>query len=108
MKRLPIERAVAVESDVFEVMVWIAKDSVSTAERFNIAVDATVDDLAEMPGMGALFELGELDFRGLRKKSVRGFPNHLIFYRKQGGVLKVIRVLHGAQELLAQLEGEWK
>ncbi len=47
---------------------------------------------------------------GLRRWSVTGFPNHLILYREWNGVLEVVRVVHGARnlvELLANDEPEF-
>jgi plasmid stabilization system protein ParE len=31
--------------------------------------------------------------------AVRGFPNHLIFYREHAGLLEVVRIVHGARDL---------
>jgi toxin ParE1/3/4 len=39
----------------------------------------------------------------VRKRSVIGFRNYLVFYRVDSGRVEIIRVLHGARDISAIL-----
>jgi len=85
--------------DVREYYAFIAKDSVTTANRF---MDATYDacqKLAEMPGMGALRDVKNRRLLGLRSWPIKGFENFLIFYLPSPQGIEVTRVLHGARDI---------
>ncbi|MFW6171341.1 MAG: type II toxin-antitoxin system RelE/ParE family toxin [Planctomycetota bacterium] len=39
---------------------------------------------------------------------MKGFPNHVIFYIEHSSAIDVVRILHGAQDLDAELkETQW-
>ena len=77
-----------------------------TALRFYDAAAATFQNLARMPTMGERRESTNRLLDGLRIWRIEGFPNHLIFYRPIDGGIEIIRVLHAARDLDAQLN--WK
>lgn len=98
MSRLVIrERA---DRDIDEQLVYLARQSHATAERFLEAIDRTLKILAESPDRGFLW-----DADGIRVWSIRGFTNWLIFYRLIDDGIEIIRILHGARDL-ATLQDE--
>jgi toxin ParE1/3/4 len=53
--------------------------SLETANRFLDAAHATFDELAKVPGLGAVFPARSPKLTGLRVWRVAGFENYLIF-----------------------------
>jgi toxin ParE1/3/4 len=78
---------------------YIGADSPASAERFLLAADRTFRQLEEMPGMGHIYESNNPKLNGIRVWAVKGFRNHLIFYRAINDGIDVLTVLHGAQDL---------
>jgi toxin ParE1/3/4 len=91
-----LPQARADEDETFD---FLAAQSLAVAVRFLDSVDASIRKLCDdpSPGMPCIFEDPRL--AGLRWAKVRGFPNHLIFFRTEAGSLIVMRVLHGARDL---------
>ena len=55
--------------------------------------------LAEMPGLGSRRDFSNPILVDIRSWIIKGFPNHLIFYRPTTRGIEVVRVLHGARDL---------
>lgn len=87
--------------DVIETGYYIAVDSLDAADRFAQAVDTAYRQLAEMPDIGALREYKNAELSGMRMWPVPGFRKHLIFYNATKEEVRIIRVLHGAQDIEA-------
>jgi toxin ParE1/3/4 len=75
----------------------IGEDSPRAAARFQESALDTAQWLTEFPGAGHVVRMRRNE--GLRVCAVRGFPNHLIFYREHAGLLEVVRIVHGARDL---------
>jgi toxin ParE1/3/4 len=75
------------------------------AIRFLREVNATLENLAAIPGIGARYEPKDPLFEGVRVFPVSRFKKYLIFYRPIKGGIEVLRVLHGARDLKGLLEG---
>ena len=74
-----------------------------TALRF---ADATLDafaHLASLPGVGSPVITRRPELAGVRKWRVDGFSRRLIFYRPTTRGIRIVRVLHSAQNWLALL-----
>jgi toxin ParE1/3/4 len=100
MSATVIKRAQA-QQDLVEQAYPIALDSPAASERFLAATEVAFERLAQMPGLGRLREFKDPDLLGVRSLPVRGFENHLIFYREVEDGIDVIRVLHGARDIRA-------
>ena len=84
------------EQDIVLYGDYLAERSLSAAERFADAVDATIQMLLQNPEMG---ELLRSDLTGqIRRRTVLGFGNYLIFYRRVDTTLEIVRVIHGAMD----------
>ncbi|MBW3599342.1 MAG: type II toxin-antitoxin system RelE/ParE family toxin [Planctomycetes bacterium] len=88
-----IKRSAQAEDDLVEIATYIAKDSVTAAERWLDKIERTLRHLADAPGTGA--EYPEL------RPNLRCFPLgvYLIFYRSIEGGIEVVRVIHGARDI---------
>jgi toxin ParE1/3/4 len=86
-------------ADVEESAVYIGADNADAALRFLDAVKATLRLLVENPGLGPARRFEQSDLSGLRSFPVKGFDQHLIFYRPTEHGIEVLRVLQGARDL---------
>jgi len=86
--------------DLIEIYGYLyQRASEQVAERFADAADSTFDAIARMPGIGSPCDFGNPELNGMRRWSVKGFPNYLIFYRSTDVQIEILRVLHGARNL---------
>ena len=90
-------------SEIDKIANTIRQARPSAAVRFLDAVEWTVQRLLAAPGSAALFESDNLELEGLRVTLVKGFKNHLLFYRARGDSICIEHVLHGARNLDALL-----
>ena len=75
---------------------YLEERNATAARRFARAVGQTVEMLRRNPGMG---ERLRSDPTGqIRYRTISGFRNYLIFYRRVDSVLEIVRVLHGAMD----------
>jgi toxin ParE1/3/4 len=70
------------------------------------AVEQTSEFLLANSEAGAFYPAENNRLAGIRVFQVRGFPNHLIFYRELANGIEVLRVLHGARNVDAVLRLE--
>ncbi len=72
--------------------------------RYLLAVDGTLQKLANFPDMGYLRHFPQPDLRGIRSFPVeQPFDRHLIFYRVTETEVEAWRIMHGARDLPARL-----
>ena len=80
-----------------EHFVYLAENAgLAVAERFLACAEASFDELARQPLMGAPLALKHPDLAGMRKWRIRGFDNHLVFYQPRPEGVSIVRVLHAA------------
>jgi len=80
------------ELDLHEVWLFIAKQSIDSADRLYDRISAACESLAEQPGMG--------EARPDLMDRVRIYPvgNYIVFYRTEPDGIEVVRILHGARD----------
>ena len=88
-----------VERDLAEVADFIGKSDHTAGLRFLSAAKNTLATLAQMPGMGALWESDDERLHDIRVWRIRGFKKYLIFYRTYANRLEIVRILHGARDI---------
>jgi len=93
----------AADADIDEAAQYIARDSEEQAMRLYDSADATFRLIREHPERWPVCELDHPRLQGIRRCSIVGFRNHLVFYRLDGDCVEVIRVLHGARDILSIL-----
>lgn len=95
--------------DIDKIFAYIAQNNSDVALRFFDAVRQTFARLAQMSGMGRLYPVNNPRLEGLRKWSVKGFENYLIFYLSFEEYIEIVRILHAVRDIemiLEQEEGE--
>lgn len=70
-----------------------------TAERFLDQLMASAGTLADMPRIGHLCGFRRAGLRRVRRWSVKGFPNWLIFYLPLRDGVEILHVMHGARDI---------
>jgi toxin ParE1/3/4 len=83
----------------------LQKQGAALALRFLDAADETMEQLAAGPVLAGLWESDDPALKDIRVWPIRGFKNHLIFYRVRKGRLEIVRVLHAAQDIEKALHG---
>jgi toxin ParE1/3/4 len=84
--------------DLNEIWEHIAEDDLDTADRFVDELEAAMDAIAKMPGMGHVRE-------DLADVSHRFWPvrSYLIVYHSDTKPVEVVRVLHAARDVASLL-----
>ncbi len=70
----------------------------AVADRFLSHAEASFDDLAGQPMMGAKLTTRHPALTGMRKWRVKEFDNYLVFYLPRPDGVSIVRVLHAAQD----------
>jgi toxin ParE1/3/4 len=93
-----IRQAPIVQRDLEELSDHIALDSPPSAQRFLTAARNEFERLAEMPGLGGVWEDAPHRMQDMRVWPITGFENYLVFYRPISGGIEIVRVLHSARD----------
>ena len=93
------------EADLTNQHRWYLDNaSVEVAERFLVAFDNTVAQIAKMPTIGHWRKFRSPELHGIRSLAVGDhFSAHLVFYRWSGDIVSIERVMHGARDLERRL-----
>ena len=91
------------QADLDDTAEYIGRENPGAAVRFLAAAEETFKQLLATPGLGRVREYLDPRLTGLRSWRVRGFENWLVFYRPTDDEIEVIRVLHGARDLVPLL-----
>ncbi|MDH5252562.1 MAG: type II toxin-antitoxin system RelE/ParE family toxin [Nitrospira sp.] len=89
----------AARCDLVEQFVYLAEQAgLDTAERFLTNAEASSNDLARQPLIGAPVLLHHPSLAGMRKWRIKGFDNHLIFCTPHPDGVSIVRVVHAARD----------
>jgi len=91
-------------SDLIELATYIAEDNLDASDRFLAAAEEIFKQLAKMPGMGKLIQFSNPNLAGIRQQAIKGFKNYLVFYRLTNSGVEILRVIHGARDILEILD----
>ena len=92
------QRATA-RRDLVEHFVYLVENAgLDIAERFLANAEASFNDLAGQPMIGAPLTLQNPALASLRKWRVKDFDDHLIFYLPRPDGVSIVRVLHAARD----------
>ena len=84
--------------DLRDHYLYLLQQEPRTAERFALAIDTSFDRLLETPDLGFVGQFADTRLHDVRCWQVRGFQNHLIYYRITTDGIEVLRVLHGSRD----------
>ena len=89
----------AARRDPVEQFVYLAEQAgLDTAERFLTNAEASFNDLARQPMIGAPLTLRHPNLAGIRKWHIKDFEHHLIFYTPHPDGVSIIRLLYAARD----------
>ena len=94
------------KADITEIGLYFAERDRNVEDRFYQALDKTVRVLCRSPNIGERCHFRNPRTKGMRMWLISGFSNYLIFYRVQGNILQILRVIHGARDNAAMFDGE--
>ena len=92
------ERPIA-RKDFWEIVEYLASQSVNAAERFIDAVEASQSFLADFPIAGCLIEDETIAHKNVRISQVRGFRNYLIVFRATEDRVEILRYTNATRDL---------
>ena len=92
------------EYDIEDIYNYIAETNHDRAMQFFDAARQTFAELARIPGLGQIYISDEDDISDLYRWFIKGFRNHLIFYRFSNEILTIVRVIDGRRDLQSILE----
>lgn len=101
-----INKRPQVIQDLIELATYIATDNLDASERFLTSAEETFQQISKLPQMGKQCQLSKPKLADIRQQAIKGFKNHLVFYRVLDSDIEIIRVLHGARDLEAILDDE--
>ena len=105
--RLHLDIRPRADRDLADLAEYIAADNLDAAINFLLAARRSMEFLTTSPHAGALYELASgRRLRGVRKWSVKGYRNYLIFYRVGTESIEILRVVHGARDIPTLLQDE--
>jgi toxin ParE1/3/4 len=82
----------------------LAEAGADVAQRFVEQARSSFAALGETPGLGPPVPSQKASLFGLRKWKVDGFPKLLIFYIPASSEVRILRVLHAAQDWWSLLD----
>jgi len=95
------------QSELIDLIDYIATDDPTAAERVRDAVLATIKQLADNPRVGRAYPINNPRLASLRKWNVRDYPMYLIFYlERKDGAVEILHIIDGRRDLAALLEPE--
>jgi len=94
-----VHKRAATKRDLVAHYVYLADNAgLEVAERFLRQTEESFDALSRHPKMGIALKLRRPELTGIRKWTIKGFENFLIFYLPRPKGISVVRVLHGSQD----------
>jgi len=92
----PVILSTLANADIHDIVSYLDEQSFDAGDRFYDQVNRTLERLEQMPELGTVCHFGNTGAE-IRVWPVRGFPNHLVFYRITPNVVTtILRVLHGS------------
>lgn len=93
------------EADLTNQYRWYLDNaSVEVAERFLAAFDTSVAEIGKIPSIGRIRRFRSAELKGMRSLGLGDrFGAHLLFYRWDGNIVSIERVMHGARDLERRL-----
>lgn len=90
--------------DILSIVAHIAAQNPTAARAFYDAYDQALLTLRDHPEASSRYVPDHAALGNVRMLPIPGFAKYLIFSRYDGDTIEVIRVLHGARDILAVLE----
>ncbi|MBE9234406.1 type II toxin-antitoxin system RelE/ParE family toxin [Cuspidothrix issatschenkoi LEGE 03284] len=86
-------------ADLDEQFAYIAQSNFDAALSFFDATRQTFSQIAQLPGIGSVYDIGNPRLAGLRKWQVKGFEKYLIFYSEGDEYIEIVRLIYAARDI---------
>ncbi len=86
-------------ADLDEQFAYIAESNFDAALSFFDATRQTFSQIAQLPGIGTVYDIRNPRLEGLQKWAVKGFEKHLIFYLQGDEYIEIVRLIHSARDI---------
>ncbi|GCL36348.1 MAG: type II toxin-antitoxin system RelE/ParE family toxin [Sphaerospermopsis kisseleviana] len=86
-------------ADLDEQFAYIAQSNFDAALSFFDATRQTFSQIAQLPGIGSVYDIGNPRLVGLRKWQVKGFEKYLIFYLQGDECIEIVRLIYAARDI---------
>lgn len=96
---LPIVIQPAADLDIERIATELHLVDPRLADDFLTCVRRTLEFLSDFPGAGITYKISDRTTPAFRRWRVDRFKNYLIFYRDEGNILRIVRVIHGARDI---------
>jgi plasmid stabilization system protein ParE len=99
MKKSPVFFTALAEEDLDQIETYICAEDPAAAARVRAAIVQQSLELSGLPAKGfAIKEPASEEETGVRLWPVSRYRNYLILYRIEPGMIRVLRILHAAQD----------
>lgn len=98
--KLSIRLLSIAQDDLAGIIMFIAEENISAAEKFATRIEKQLSRLVEHPNLGRLPTEEALSSMGYRYLVI---DNYLIFYTLTAGTVLIHRIIHGARDYLRLL-----
>ncbi len=102
MSRQLVKRPEA-ERDLLDCADYIALDNPSAALSFLVRARESMEQLLRFPFFGRAAEFKDPAIADLRVRTVKRYRRYLILYRVTPQTIEIVRVIHGARDLVQVL-----
>ena len=92
--------------DLLKIVAYIRERNPSAARVLVDAYEQALRTLRAHPEAGRRYSLDHAALGDLRVLPVPGYSDYVIFSRYDGSTVEIVRVIHGARDILAALERE--
>jgi toxin ParE1/3/4 len=100
---LQVEYRPAARRDLFQISEYLNHEaSLELAERFLMALDHTIQQIAGFPNAGSLFPARRIRALEIRRWPVKEFPRYLIYYTVGTPKVTLLRILHSGRDASRQ------
>jgi toxin ParE1/3/4 len=99
-----VQKSSSARRDLLDHFTFIGQTNPAAAKRFLRAVGKAMTMLANTPEIAGFWESENPRHADVRVWPIRQFENFLIFYRVRSDGLRILRILHAAQDINAALE----
>lgn len=93
-----VEKSVQSARDIEEAFVYIAEDNLDVAVYFLVAVEESIERLAEQPFIGSNRHFQDTKLNNLRVWRVKDYEDYLIIYAVEETTVKIIRLINAKRD----------
>ena len=99
-----IRRSRHVINDLIDCYRYLRQGDPAAAERFLTAAEEMLRKLGDMPGLGRAWKSDNPQLARIRVIHLElPFDSYLVFYREDKHRVRILRVVHGARDILSLL-----